>query len=89
MTTVAETDPEIRLADYQPPPWRVRHARLEFDLDPAATTVTATLALEPDPDRPVQPLRLDGEELELLEIAIDGRPLAPGEYRHDATGLHI
>ena len=89
MTTVAETDPEIRLADYQPPPWRVRHARLEFDLDPAATTVTATLALEPDPDRPVQPLRLDGEELELLEIAIDGRPLAPGDYRHDATGLHI
>ena len=45
MTTVADTDPEIRLADYQPPPWRVRHARLEFDLDPAATTVTATLAL--------------------------------------------
>lgn len=89
MTIVTPTDPEIRLADYQPPPWRVRHAALEFDLDPDATTVTATLALEPDPSRPVQPLRLDGEELELLEIAIDGRLLAPDEYRQEAPGLHI
>ncbi|MBB5207458.1 aminopeptidase N [Chiayiivirga flava] len=81
--------PVIRLADYAPPPWRVTHVDLVFDLDAEATQVEATLALQPDPARPAAPLRLDGEDLELLDIALDGQPLPPARYRVDATGLTV
>jgi aminopeptidase N len=77
------------LADYRPPAWRVIHADLVFDLDFAATEVAATLQLEPDPAQRGAPLLLDGEELELLEIRLDGEPLPTGRYRHDANGLRI
>ncbi|MCX7557697.1 aminopeptidase N [Xanthomonadaceae bacterium JHOS43] len=87
MTSTA--DPVIRLADYCPPAWRVTHAILEFDLDIHATQVTSTLSLAPAPGQPLQPLQLDGEALELLDIALDGRTLAAHEYRIDAAGLTI
>ena len=82
------------LADYRPPAWRVVHAELEFDLDFAATEVTARLRLEPGLDRsdaaqPGAPLLLDGAGLELLAIALDGVPLPADRYRQDAEGLHI
>jgi aminopeptidase N len=77
----------ILLSDYRPPAWRVVHAELEFDLDFAATEVTATLQLEPD--QPGAPLVLDGADLELLAIQLDGTPLPAGRYRHDANGLRI
>ena len=82
-------DGHVHLADYVPPAWRIRHADLEFDLDPDATEVRARLSLEPDPDQPGQPLQLDGEDLELLSVAIDGRPLPAYRYHHDAAGLRI
>ena len=64
------------LADYRAPAWRVLHAGLAFELDPAATEVEATLSLEPDPAQPGQPLVLEGEDLVLLAIELDGRALA-------------
>ena len=82
-------DGHVHLADYVPPAWRIRHADLAFDLDPDATEVHARLALEPDPGQPGAPLQLDGEALELLSIAIDGRPLPAGRYVHDDAGLRI
>ena len=33
----------VRLAEYQPPAWRVVHADLVFDLDPDRTVVQARL----------------------------------------------
>ncbi len=87
MTSTA--DPVIRLADYRPPAWRISRVSLDFDLDAHDTQVGATLLLEPDPDQPPRPLRLDGEDLELIDIALDGRTLSPHEYRLDATGLTI
>ena len=86
---MTSTDPVIRLADYHPPAWRISRVNLDFDLDAHDTQVGTTLLLEPDPDQPGQPLRLDGEDLELIDIALDGRALAPHEYRRDATGLTI
>ena len=82
-------DGHVHLADYVPPAWRIRHADLEFDLDPDATQVRARLSLEPDPDQPGQPLVLDGEDLDLLSIAVDGRPLAEDRYRYDGLTLRI
>ena len=55
-----------RRADYRPPAFLVDTLALEFDLDPTATRVTATLAFRRNPDAPAQdraaPLALDGEQ---------------------------
>jgi aminopeptidase N len=77
-------DTPIRLADYTPPPWRVSAVELVFDLAIDACEVTARLALMREDAS--APLRLDGEGLELLAIALDGRPLASGEW-HYADGV--
>src|SRR3954453_20861593 len=89
-----------RLSDYRPPDFLVDTVDLEFDLDPADTIVVSTLRMRPNPDAsspstPVDvppgvptgvPLRLDGDELELLALALDGRPLVAGDYRVEPDG---
>ena len=79
----------VHLADYTPPAWRIVHADLAFDLDPDATLVTARLQLQPDPAQPGAPLVLDGEELALLAIALDGVALDAGRYAYDGRHLRI
>ncbi len=83
------TPAAIRLADYRPPAWRVETVSLVFELDADATEVEATLALRPDPAQPGAPLRLDGRGLELLSVAVDGRPLAADAYLLDDEGLTL
>ncbi len=82
---------------YTPPPWLVDDVRLVFDLDPRRTVVHATLSVRrnpratpdaPAPDAPPA-LVLDGEQLELLDLRIDGRPLEPTAYRIDERSLTI
>ncbi|BBD78980.1 aminopeptidase N [Aerosticca soli] len=80
-------DTPIRLADYTPPPWRVSTVDLAFDLAIDACEVTAHLALVREDAN--APLRLDGEGLELLAIALDGRPLAAGEWRYADDMLEV
>ncbi|MFL6828996.1 MAG: aminopeptidase N [Sphingomicrobium sp.] len=60
-----------RREDYRPPDWLVPAIRLEFDLDADRTRVRATLDVERygDHDRP---LRLDGDDLKLLNVEADG-----------------
>jgi len=78
------------LSDYRPPAYRVTHTELSFDLDPDATRVKARLHLERHPQGEAgTPLVLDGEQLTLKSIAVDGQPLAPDEYAVDAAGLVI
>ena len=72
----------VRRADYQAPAWRIRHVELCFDLDAPRTIVTARLDVERnEAARAGEPLRLDGEALELLDIAIDDQPLAADRFR--------
>src|SRR5690348_1773437 len=85
-STESRNDTVVRLADYQPPAWRVERIELTFDLGIDETLVSARLHLQRDHD---EPLRLDGEELELLEATLDGRALAPSEYVLDACSLTI
>jgi aminopeptidase N len=80
-----------RLADYRPPPFLVDSVELAFDLDPDDTRVAARLALRRNPqaaDRGA-PLRLDGDEVELLALALDGAALTPGDYRIAADGALV
>ena len=80
---------DILLSEYRAPAWRIVHVDLGFELDADATEVTARLQLQPDPAQPLEALTLDGEDLELLAIALDGVQLDASRYHIDATGLTI
>ena len=80
-----------RLSDYRPADFIIDTVDLAFDLDPADTSVAAHLTVRRNPDAAVAaaPLRLDGDELELVALMLDGRPLAPGDYRIAADGALV
>jgi aminopeptidase N len=80
-----------RLADYQPPDFLIDKVELEFYLAETGTTVTSHLQLRRNPDAaaPGAPLRLDGEELEPVSLALDGVPLAPGDYLVESDGTLV
>jgi aminopeptidase N len=69
----------IRRQDYKPAPYRVARTSLEFLLEPTATRVHASLDIEPLQDAPGA-LELLGEHLKLIDIKIEGRPLAKDAY---------
>jgi aminopeptidase N len=80
----------VYLSDYQPPAYRVTHTELTFDLDPASTRVEARLAIERHPDAAADaPLFLNGEQLTLESLTLDGEPLAENAYQHDGQGLTV
>ncbi|CAM3443488.1 aminopeptidase N [Halomonas casei] len=85
------SDPQpVFLSDYQPPAYRVTHAELTFDLDPAATRVKARLSIERHSDADADtPLILNGEHLKLISLAIDEKALDASSYQLDEKGLHI
>ena len=70
----------IHLKDYTAPAYWVDTVELDIDIQAGATVVTATQACRRNPAVPVQPLVLDGEELETLSVAVDGQALAPSAY---------
>ncbi len=65
----------IRREDYQAPDWLVPELRLDFDLDPERTRVRATLEVIRNGDHD-RPLRLDGDELELMSVKANGENAA-------------
>ncbi len=80
----------IRRADYRPPDFLFDRVALEFDLDPALTYVTATFEVRRNPVvGGAAPLQLDGEDLDLALIAIDGRALPAGAYQLHEDGLTL
>ncbi|MDR5860562.1 aminopeptidase N [Halomonas eurihalina] len=84
------TPQAIHLSDYRPPAYRVTHTELTFELDPSATRVKARLHLERHPEREAgEALELDGEQLTLKSIALDGQVLGEDEYRLTEQGLRI
>src|SRR3954454_3961963 len=80
-----------RLADYRPPDFLIDKVELEFFLAETGTTVTSHMQLRRNPDAgtPKAPLRLDGEELELVSLALGGVPLALGDYQLKPDGALI
>lgn len=77
----------IRLVDYRPFSHRVDQVHLTFDLHPSATKVTARLDMAPNPAAEAgQDLRLDGVDLRLLSLHLNGAAL---DIAPDAAGLTI
>jgi aminopeptidase N len=75
----------IRREDYRPPDWLVPEIRLDFDLGVDRTRVRATLAVERNGAHD-HPLRLDGADLKLLSIKVDGEN---GSWRLEGEQLVV
>ena len=73
----------IRREDYRPPDWLVPEIRLDFDLEAETTRVRATLIVERNGDHD-RPLRLDGDQLKLIAVHVDGR-----EASHRVEGAQL
>src|SRR5262249_48206392 len=70
----------IRLEDYRPPDWLIGTVNLDVALHPTATTVCAKFAVRPNGSRAPAPFVLDGDELTLRAIRLDGKPLPPESF---------
>ncbi len=75
----------IRREDYRPPDWLVPDIGLDFDLELDRTRVCATLRVERNGDHD-RPLRLDGDEVKLLSVKVDG---SDGKWRLEGTQLVV
>ena len=85
-----ETPPTVRLEDYRPSSHLIDRVELDVRLAPHDTRVTATLALRPNPAGEAgAPLILDGDELDLVALSLDGAPLGPDAYAVAPFGLTI
>src|SRR5438270_1230089 len=88
--TIAEAPPSpthvaIRREDYRPPDWLVPEIRLDFDLGLDRMRISATCSVERNGTHN-RTLRLDGDELELVSVRVDGQP---ADYRMDGAALVI
>ncbi|MEJ2608509.1 MAG: aminopeptidase N [Candidatus Thiodiazotropha sp.] len=81
----------IYLKDYLPPEYLVDRVVLEFDLQNERTRVNSRLHIRKNPDcsQPNPSLVLDGEKIQLLSLAMDGRPLSKEEYQLSEHSLTI
>ena len=85
-----ETGQTFRLEDYRPTPYAIPETRLDFMLEPERTFVRAELVIERRPGTPPgTPLVLDGDDLKLVRLAVDGRPLAANGYTASPDQLTV
>jgi aminopeptidase N len=66
----------VRREDYRAPAYWIRSVELVFDLDPAKTLVTSRMRIERNADVEAAPLRLHGEEIDLLRVSADGQSVS-------------
>jgi len=63
----------IHRADYRAPAFWIDSVELTFDLDPAKTRVLNKMQVRRNDGVPAQALRLDGEELNLARVLVNGQ----------------
>ena len=76
----------IRREDYTAPAYWIDSVELTFDLDPAKTRVLNRMVLRRNPDVAAEPLKLDGDELNLARVLVDGQGAS---FRMEAGQLVI
>ncbi len=80
----------ILLKDYRPPAFLIDTVTLDVALHPTATRVRSRLGLRRNPAvTGHEPLFLDGEQLQLEQIKLDGRTLSADDYELSPTGLML
>ena len=77
--------------DYTAPNYKISRTDLTFTLNPSRTKVASRLEFEvwdhSNPDN--LPLELDGEDLELDQVLLNGEKLDATRYTQSHTGLTI
>lgn len=84
LTSSAPVSPKaIYLKDYLPPAFLVAEVHLNFLLDDTQTRVISRLKLKRNPARQASnlPLALDGQELKLISVHLDGKLLKDSDYQ--------
>ncbi|KZL06076.1 aminopeptidase N [Pseudovibrio sp. Ad26] len=77
----SETAQLIKLQDYKETPYVIKNVSLVFKLQPEATEVISTLTLSKrEGTEAGTALELDGDDLTLTSVAIDGAALAESDY---------
>ncbi|ANN77293.1 aminopeptidase N [Bordetella flabilis] len=84
-----ETSVTVYRKDYLPYPFDIPEVSLVFDLDPEATTVRSRLAVRRRTPGDGAPLELDGSDLELISVSVDGRELDKEAYRLNESTLAL
>ncbi len=84
-----QQNPVIYRSDYRPPNHWVRSCQLGFVIEPQQTTVRSTLRFEKNPAGSGDTLELNGVDLELVSLKLDGRELTAEDYRLDDEKLLI
>ncbi|MEM7288934.1 MAG: aminopeptidase N [Pseudomonadota bacterium] len=80
----------IHLKDYRRPDYRVATVDLDFDLQPERTRVKSRLRMErQSATSAVTPLKLDGDEVTLISVSVNGKKLASADYSANSTQLMI
>jgi aminopeptidase N len=68
-----DTPQTVHLKDYTAPAYLIDTVDLDFNIEAAGTTVSATLAIRRNPAVAARPLVLDGEELQTLSVTVNGK----------------
>ena len=88
---MSEQNTMIYLKDYQAPAFLIDQVQLHVDLYEDETVVRSILTIRRNPARTERdlPLELNGEELKLNSIALNGKALAADQYQLDAEWLRL
>ena len=80
----------IRLKDYKPTPYLIDDVALNFQLAPLATKVKSKLSMRPNSKVKTHgKLRLDGENIKLISVSLNGKALHAQDYVVDDVSLTI
>jgi aminopeptidase N len=85
------TPKTIRLVEYQVPDFMIDTVDLLFELEEDHATVKSRLGMRRNPAAPAgnRPLKLDGEALALVSVAVNGAKLGANRYQLDGHSLTI
>jgi len=87
---MATKAPLFRLEDYRQTPYAIPHTDLTFQLEDKKARITAWLTIERRPQtQPGTPLILDGDELTLIEVKLNGKVLDQADYAATPQQLEI
>lgn len=92
MTTISKSSPQtVYLKDYHVPDYLIDTVDLEFELGEEFTLVKSRLAVHANPasTQVRKSLNLQGEELELKTIILDGKKLTASQYQTTPESLTI
>lgn len=76
--------------DYTAYPWKLNSVSLRFEIGEGETRVISTLEFEPNPlAAPSGTINLDGQDIQLLALSLNGVPLATDKFVQTENGLQV